>query len=182
MRHLQLTTWLAPLLLALTACRSTPTYGPPTLMPSTVGDVARAHTQGGIYLTSQPSAEAFEAAKAAGVVTVIDQRGDAETPEFDERAVVTGLGLEYHNPTFGGPLPLTDEVLDETRALLRDAPKPLLIHCASANRTGTVWLAYRVLDCDVPIDEALIEAQQVGLRSEKNTEYVLDYVRRNSDG
>lgn len=177
MRHLP----LSALLLALSAC-STPSYGPPTLLPSTLGDLEQAHTQGGIFLTGQPSAEAFEAAKAAGVVTIIDQRADGETPELDERAVVTALGLEYHNPAFGGPLPLTDEVLDETRALLRDAPKPILMHCASANRTGTVWLAYRVLDCDVPIDLALIEAGQVGLRSDKYTEYVLDYVRRNGDG
>ena len=173
---------LSTALLLLAAACSTPSYGPDILEPATLADAERVHTQNGIFLASQPSPEAFEAAKAAGIATVIDQRGDAETPDFDERALVTGMGLEYHNPAFGGPLPLTDEVLDETRALLRDAPKPILMHCGSANRTGAAWLAYRALDCDVPVEAALVEARQVGLRSQAYTETVLDYVRRNADG
>jgi uncharacterized protein (TIGR01244 family) len=148
------------------------------LEPLQLGTLQRLHVSGGVYLSSQPSPEDLALLRERGVVTVIDQRVDAETPELDERAVVTGLGMGYHNPAFGGPVPLTDAVLDETRALLREAPRPLLIHCASANRTGAAWLAYRILDEGQAVEAALAEARTVGLRSEQYEALVLDYAKR----
>jgi uncharacterized protein (TIGR01244 family) len=184
LRHLLL---LAPPLL-LAACRGgsggsdRPIEAAPeeaaALEPLQLGALQRLHARGDLYLSSQPSPADLALLRDRGVVTVIDQRGDAETPELDERAVAAELGLEYHNPAFGGPLPLTDEVLDETRALLRDAPRPLLIHCASANRTGAAWLAYRILDEGLEPEAALLEAKAVGLRSEQYEQQVLDYVAR----
>ncbi len=78
--------------------------------------------------------------------TVINQRHESEIEDFDERAVVTELDLAYENPAFGGPGELTDEVLDRTLELLREAERPILMHCNSGNRTGAAWMAYRALD------------------------------------
>ena len=86
--------------------------------------------------------------------------------------------MAYANPGFQGPDQLTDTVLDESLALLRDADRPLLMHCASANRTGAVWLAHRVLDGGLSVDQALIEARTVGLRSPAYEARVLEYVTR----
>jgi hypothetical protein len=43
--------------------------------------------------------------------------------------------------------------------LRKPGERPLLLHCASANRVGAVWLAHRVLDGGLSYDAALREAE-----------------------
>ena len=168
----------AALLGLLAACSSTPEEA--RLEPVTWSGVERIHRFGDVYLASQPSAVGLEVAAARGVRTVADQRLDAETPEFDERATVVGLGMAYANPGFQGPDQLTDAVLAANLGVLRNAERPLLMHCASANRTGAIWLAHRVLDDRLPFETAVLEARQVGLRSPAYEARVRDYVERQS--
>lgn len=75
---------------------------------------------------------------------------------------------------------MTDEVLDRARAELKAAPRPILMHCASANRVGAVWLPYRVLDGGLSWDDAVAEAKVVGLRSAELEAKARDYVERRS--
>lgn len=149
------------------------------LEPYECGTVARLHTQGGIFLASQPQPDDFAQAKMGGVKTVIDMRHAAEVKEFDERTVVTGLGLAYLNPAWNGPDELTDAILDRTREMLRTAERPLLIHCSSANRVGAVWYAWRALDDGVTIEQALSDAKTVGLKSPDYERIVRAYIERN---
>jgi protein tyrosine phosphatase (PTP) superfamily phosphohydrolase (DUF442 family) len=141
-------------------------------------EAERVHRFGDLYLASQPSEADLHLAKALGVRTLVNQRRPEEKIGFDERATAEGLGLAYANPAFRGAHELTDGVLDESLDLLRGADRPLLIHCASANRTGAIWLAYRVLDGGLDFDAALGEARQVGLRSPDYEAVVRDYVER----
>jgi uncharacterized protein (TIGR01244 family) len=149
-----------------------------SLEPYSCGSIQRMHTMGGIFLASQPSVDDLEQAKMGGIQTIINQRPDGENKDFDEGQVVRGLDLHYANPAWNGPDQLTDEVLDQTRRLLREAKRPILIHCASANRTGTTWLAYRVLDEGLSLEEATVEAERVGMRSEEYERIVVDYISR----
>ena len=109
--------------------------GPPELERVACGAIENLHARTGVLLASQPSAEDLEAARALGVRTVVNLRRPEELA-FDERAVVAELGLAYHQPSFGSVEELTDDVLASTRTLLRTAERPLLLHCASANRVG----------------------------------------------
>jgi len=92
-----------------------------------------------LYFADQPDAAGFEAARLAGVETVIDLRAPNER-DWDERAAVEALGLRYFN------VPITGEALDadaiERIEALVEAhrPEPILIHCSSSNRAGA-WLA-----------------------------------------
>ena len=52
-----------------------------------------------------------------------------------------------------------------------------MLHCASGNRVGAVWLAYRVLDEGLEPGAALEEARTIGLRSAGYEERALEYVR-----
>lgn len=172
-------------LTALTACSDsapdaapTATPAPATVEAATLGAIARAHTAGDLWLTSQPSAADFEAAAALGLATVIDQRKPDEDRGFDEQAAVEGLGLAYHNPHFKGSEELTEAVIDETLELMRTAQRPALMHCGSANRTGALWLAYRTTVDGLEWDAALAEATEVGLRSPDYQEVVRAYVER----
>ena len=167
-----------------TACRSTASEAGQTspfftqdLEPATCGAVERLHTFEGVLLASQPDPEDFELLQRDGLATVVNQRLPEEI-EFDERALVEGLGMTYLEPSFRGVEQLTDDVLDESRAILRDAERPLLLHCASANRVGAVWLAHRMLDGGLTRDAALTEARRVGLRSPAYEARVLEYVAR----
>lgn len=147
------------------------------LEPYSCGSIQRMHTYGGVFLASQPAPEDFEQARQGGVVTVINLRHESEL-DFDEGALVTGLGLAYHNPAWNGVEELTDEALDESRRLLRTAERPILLHCGSSNRVGAVWLAYRVLDEGLDVEAARAEARQVGLKTPAYEERVLEYLSR----
>ena len=146
------------------------------LSSRTLGAVKRIHEHDGILLASQPSAADFEKARDEGVRTVINIRHATENSELDERAVVEGLGLVYHNLAWARPEELTPAVIDEYRQLLRSAERPILLHCGSANRVAAIWLAYRVLDDGVPLEQALVEAATVGLRTEAYATVVKDHI------
>jgi protein tyrosine phosphatase (PTP) superfamily phosphohydrolase (DUF442 family) len=77
------------------------------------------------------------------------------------------------------PDSLNDETFDKLRKVLSEKQdRPLLVHCASANRVGAVWLAHRVLDDGVPYDAALTEAKTVGLKATALEAKVKDYITR----
>lgn len=131
-----------------------------------------------VLTAGQPDARHLEALAKAGYRTVLDLRAPDEPRPFDEAAEVRRLGMEYVN------LPVTadtlgDETFDRFRALMRDPDRrPLLLHCASANRVGALLIPYLVLDEGRSPDEAVELAVQVGLRSEELRDAALDYVRR----
>ena len=131
--------------------------------------VAPLFRAGPVLLAGQPGEEALAALARDGVTTVIDLRRASEERGFDEPTVVRSLGMNYVALPFGGDQPLTDAVLDHARGALRaHADGDVVLHCASANRVGAVWLAARVLDQGVALETALDEAHAIGLAS---TEY-----------
>lgn len=151
-----------------------------TLEPYSCGDITRLHTLGGVFLASQPSAADFEQAKAGGVKTVINLRPDSEQSGFDERGVVAGLGLAYVHLPWNGAEQLTDEVFTRARELLSTAERPILVHCASANRVGALWIPWRVLDGGLALEEAVTEAKTIGLKTADYEAKARDYVARNA--
>ena len=150
------------------------------LEPYECGTITRLHTLGGVFLASQPQPEDFAQARKGGVKTVINLRHASEMEDFDEKQVVEAEGLSYVNIPFDGPDELTEEIFDEAREQLNAAQRPILLHCASANRVGAVWLPYRVLDGGLTWDEALAEAKTVGLKSPDYEAKARDYIERHS--
>lgn len=148
------------------------------LEPATCGSIARLHRFGDLYLAGQPAAADFEAAREAGVKTVINLRPPTEQSGFDEGAAVKALGLAYLNLPISGPADLTDEALGKARTLLNNAERPILVHCASANRVGAIWIPWRVLDGGLGIEEAVAEAKTIGLRTPELEARARDYVTR----
>lgn len=130
-----------------------------------LGTTYNVHRLGKIYLAGQPSAADFSIAKKDGIKTIINLRTPAEF-RFDEKAVLKELALEYHHIPFAAPDSLTDEVFEKSLKVLGNKKKqPVLLHCASANRVGAIWLVHRVLTDKVSFDKALKEAKDVGLKS-----------------
>ncbi len=135
-----------------------------------------------LYLADQPDAEGFAAAKAAGVVAVIDLRAPSER-DWDEREVVEGLGLEYHNVPVTGDA-FDPEAISRIEALVaKDHPREILVHCSSSNRAGG-WLAVHLaMHHDLDVDEALAIGRRAGITKPVIEERVRAYLRaRPNDG
>jgi uncharacterized protein (TIGR01244 family) len=92
----------------------------------------------GITTAGQPTAAALEAAANAGYKAVIDLRGLAEDRGFDERAAVQRLGMSYVSLPVEGAAGVTYENAAELDRWLAELPKPVLLHCTSANRAGAL--------------------------------------------
>jgi len=144
----------------------------------TIGAVARVHGIGDLYLASQPTAADLELAKQQGIKTVINLRPAAEQPEFDEEGLVRGLGLEYVHVPIAGVGGFDDATITRAREALSSAEGPVLLHCASANRVGAVWIPWRVLDGGRTVDEAIAEARTIGLKTPELEGKARDYVLR----
>lgn len=139
---------------------------PAAVEASALGATKNVHRAGSLYFAGQFEPADIAAIKDAGITRVITLR-QADELNWDERAVVEMAGLEYHAIPFRSADDLNDTVFDQVRKLLRQGGENgTLFHCASANRVGGVWLAYRVLDEGVPWETAVAEAQTIGMKSD----------------
>lgn len=86
------------------------------------------------------------------------------------------LGLKYIHIPMNGQQP-DPKVIDQFLAAIADkSNQPAYVHCGSASRVGSVWLAKRVLQDGWAIDKATEEAKAIGLRSEALEKFALDYI------
>ena len=182
MSSLPRTTVLA-LLLSLSACSSAPAtrVAPaqgPLLGPAPVGSLVRAQALGDVYLAGQPSADDLALFAELGVKTVVNLRAESEPIGYDEPALAGELGLTYVNVPYNRPEQLDDALFGRGRELLSAAERPLLLHCASGNRVGALWIPWRVLDDGLPLEAAVAEAKAIGLKSAELEARARDYVRR----
>lgn len=93
-----------------------------------------------LYRSAQlPAAEFVGLAKRVGLRTVINLRGEnAGRDWYDEQHRAAGeLGVDFINYRMSASRELTVAQMTELAQILRQAPKPLLIHCGSgSDRTG----------------------------------------------
>ena len=83
---------------------------------------------------------ALVAAKAAGVVQVIDLLPESECQGFDEAAACADLQLGYARLPIAGAADLSRENVMAFDRLLAATAAPLrLVHCASGNRVGALY-------------------------------------------
>lgn len=152
-----------------------------SLLPALRGVANAAQPLPNLATAGQPAPPHFEALKEAGAEVVLDIRDPFEPRPFDEPDLVRGLGMEYVNVSVRqGALDdaTMDAVLAEVR---RNAGRPTLLHCASANRVGGVLIPYFILDRGMSEEEAVEEAMKIGLRGPDLLEWGLDYARRKSE-
>lgn len=102
--------------------------------------------EGEAYRSAQPDAAELRAWVAAkGIRSVVNLRGAQQgTPWYDaEMAASAGLGLAHYDFAMSAARGLDRDGARALIALLRAAPKPVLIHCkAGADRTGLASALY----------------------------------------
>lgn len=147
------------------------------IKPARCGSVKNMHRVGDLYLAGAPTPSDYPLLKDLGIKTVLSIRHDKETPDIDDAKLVEAHGMTYVHLPWNGVDQLTDERLDTMRQVLRDADRPMLFHCGSANRVGAGWLAYRVLDEGVDLDAALREAKRIGMRTPAYETKAVAYIK-----
>ncbi|CAN7185852.1 dual specificity protein phosphatase family protein [Ensifer adhaerens] len=116
---------------------------------------------GEVYRSAQPTPEAIAAySKAYGIRTILNLRGEKPDERWyrEEVAAAERNGIRLINFPMSASAEIDRKETDALMAILRDAPKPLLIHCkAGADRTGLVSTIY--LQQIAGVDEETAEWQ-----------------------
>ncbi len=118
-----------------------------------------------VYRSNQPSPAEIEAYRDRyGIRTIVNLRGRNEGAAWYRQETATAEALKINHIDFS--MSADQELtLDEARklvAILRDAPKPVLIHCRSgSDRTGLASVIY--LNRIAHVDEHTAE-QQLSIR------------------
>jgi uncharacterized protein (TIGR01244 family) len=135
--------------------------------PATVDakDIPNYHlVRPGLATAGQPSEEALGKLKALGFKTVVNLRTAGEQGVPAEGDAVAAQGLRYVSvpinvATFGAA------EIAAVRAVLDDeSAGPVLLHCATANRSAAVWGAIEV-QRGRSVDEVEAEAVKAGMTS-----------------
>ncbi len=110
------------------------------------------------YLSAQPSLEALRWYKSQGTSTIINLRTEKENKDFtanafNEENMAKELGLDYHSLPIGDAKDYSPENL-EAFAKLIEEDKKLLIHCRSAGRVTTFFMAYLIKHKGYSVNEA----------------------------
>jgi uncharacterized protein (TIGR01244 family) len=117
-----------------------------------------------IYRSAQlPAAKFVDLAKRVGLRTVINLRGENSGREWydDQSRAARALGVGFVNYRMSASRELTPTQMAELAQILRDAPKPVLIHCGSgSDRTGLACALY-LFDAGYPAEAV---AYQLSLR------------------
>jgi protein tyrosine/serine phosphatase len=114
--------------------------------------------EGEFYRSAQLSPEQITAvAKEKGIKSIINLRGDnSGTPWYDDEVKASKENNITHlNFRMKSSRDLTDAQVVELVALMKDAPKPVLVHCAAgADRSGLAAALYRLKIKGDPLSEA----------------------------
>ena len=122
----------------------------------------------------ETSHEAIAELARQGFTSVVNLRLGNEPGVSEEANAVQSAGLRYFHLPMDPNAPefeTAESFLDVTA----DASnQPVFIHCASANRVGAVWAIKRVVQDGWTREQAITEAQAIGMRSP----VMLDFVTR----
>jgi protein tyrosine/serine phosphatase len=99
-----------------------------------------------LYRSAQPTAKQIDSyVQSYGIRTIINLRGKSDNAQWYQAEVATAreLGLTHVDFKMSASRQLTLAETDHLITLLREVPKPVLIHCqAGADRSGLVAAIY----------------------------------------
>lgn len=113
---------------------------------------------GELYRSAQPTAAQIEDyARRYGIQTIVNLRGASDNASwyFEEVAAAKRLGINHMDFRMRASKQLTAAEADALVAMLKDAPKPILIHCrGGADRTGLASVLYSQRIAGIPTGRA----------------------------
>ena len=120
---------------------------------------------GNITVGAQPSPEGLAQAAELGYTVVVSNRAAGEI-DWDERAVLDSLGIEFISMPMPGPVnEITDAQVDQFDRVVSVPGANVLLHCASGNRASGLWATWLVEKQGVEPERALELAAMGGMGS-----------------
>jgi uncharacterized protein (TIGR01244 family) len=119
-----------------------------------------------IYFAGQPTEEALKQFADFGVKTVINLRTVQELAGigFDEKTAVEKEGMTYVHTPVGGDIPDASRLKEIFSALDTARDAPVLLHCSGSDRVGAIWSLYAGQKDNLPVDQAISEGKEAGMR------------------
>jgi protein tyrosine/serine phosphatase len=115
-------------------------------------------SEGTFYRSAQLSKNELQSAiREHNIRSVLNLRGAHPGQAWydEELAMSRSLGVAHYDYALSSHRLVTKQQIGEVLGLVRDAPKPLLVHCkAGADRTGLISALYRFAGEGVSADEA----------------------------
>ena len=125
--------------LGLSACSVSPATDAPVASTGSNASLSTPLLQprGNLYSAGQPAASDWSAIAARGITTVINLRPQTEMQGRDEASEVRAAGMDYVEiPVADGASITADNARKLHEAIASANGRPVLVHCASANRAG----------------------------------------------
>lgn len=120
-----------------------------------------------IFFSGQPDEEALKQFADFGVKTVVNLRSAQEMAGlgFVEKEIVEEAGMTYVHTPMGLEIPDATTLQEIMSALETASDAPVLLHGSDSSRVGAVWSLYAGLQDSLPIDEAIAEGKEAGMRT-----------------
>ncbi|HAJ75358.1 MAG: sulfur transferase domain-containing protein [Gammaproteobacteria bacterium] len=164
-------------LLLLASCASTPTLDLDAVRAAEIFNLRA--PQGNVLSSGQPTEDQLQAVGNAGVRHVINLRTAREEVDFEEKAAVEALGMQYYSIPVGGAAGVTQENAQSLQQLLDSLGNdPVLVHCASGNRVGGLF-AINAFANGSSLEAAMAEGARWGMASEGLTRAVRETLSGN---
>ncbi len=131
----------------------------------------------GVFRSNQPTHGRFEKMAKLGIRTVINLRGEGAHPRYlFEAESCRALGLRLVSTQLSARKPASPEQILRLFELLRDAERPVVMHCKSgADRAGFAS-ALHLLAEGRPIEEARRQLHPRFLHFKRSRTGVLDHI------
>ena len=126
----------------------------------------------------QPQLAHLEKLKAEGVTAVINLRPPNEHEAAQEEAKARELGLRYFTIPVVYLQPKDEQATEFLKLTDELKGEHVFIHCAAAIRVGAFWMIRRVLRDGWSYEQALEEANSIGLRDRP---HLVEFARRYID-
>jgi uncharacterized protein (TIGR01244 family) len=114
-----------------------------------------------------------------GYGAIINLRTASEGADLEaEQKTVEAAGMAYFAVPLSGKDPdpaQAERFLDLMKSL---SGKRVFVHCATANRAGSLMMIKRVLQDDLSVDDATAEAVKIGLKSDTLKQFALEVTGR----
>jgi protein tyrosine phosphatase (PTP) superfamily phosphohydrolase (DUF442 family) len=115
---------------------------------------------GPFYFAGQPNLEMLRWLKSEGINVVINLRTENENKDFAENSyneenMVKELGMSYFSLPVGDKDSFCPATVDKFAEILKTNTGRALIHCLSAGRVTTLWMAYLVRHRNYSLNDAI---------------------------
>jgi len=157
-------------LLLLASCVGTPSLDLDAVRAAEIFNLRA--PQGNVLSSGQPTEDQLQVVGNAGVRHVINLLSPREEIDFEERAAVEALGMEYYSIPVAGAAGVNQENAQSLQQLLDSLGNdPVLVHCASGNRVGGLF-AINAFANGSGLEAAMAEGTRWGMASEGVTQAV----------